>query len=242
MPESQVIFPIRFDQVELAFGSKKVLNRLSFEIAEQGVTAIMGPNGAGKSLCLRMMAGLIQPDSGQVLYHLNKEIPRHLIGFVFQRPVLLRRSVLDNLVHALKLADVTKTDRLPRALELLELGELLHHATSPARKLSGGEQQRLALLRALAAKPKLLFLDEPCASLDPYATMLIERVVQQVAAQGVKVVLVTHDQGQASRLSSQVIFIHQGRHIESNLTKKFLGDPASQQAKAYLAGQLLIDQ
>lgn len=242
MPENQLMFPIRFNQVELSFDSKKVLNSLSFEVCEQGITAIMGPNGAGKSLCLRMMAGLITPDKGQVLYHFNSEIPREHIGFVFQRPVLLRRSVLDNLIHALKLAGVVRKERLPKALELLELGDLLQHATSPARKLSGGEQQRLALLRALASKPKILFLDEPCASLDPYATLLIERLVQQVSDQGVKVVLVTHDQGQANRLSSQVIFIHQGRHIESNLTKQFLGNPESEQAKAYLTGQLLVDQ
>lgn len=241
MPDSSSLFPIRFEQVELSFGFKKVLDKLSFEVTGQGITAIMGPNGAGKSLCLRMMAGLIEPDRGSVLYNFSTHIPREQIGFVFQRPVLLRRSVLDNLIHALKLAGLPGSERLPRALELLEMGELLQQATSPARQLSGGEQQRLALLRALAFRPTILFLDEPCASLDPYATLLIERLVKQAASQGVKVVLVTHDQGQANRLSSQVIFIHQGRYIESNLTRKFLKEPITDQAKAYLTGRLLID-
>lgn len=241
MPKG-TLFPITFKGVCLAFNKKMVLNHLSLEVKQQGITAIMGPNGAGKSLCLRIMAGLVKPSSGQVLYNGQSQNPAGQIGFVFQTPVLLRRSVIDNVVHALKVAGLPASLRIQKAQALLKKGLLEVHAHTPARKLSGGEQQRLALVRALAANPSVLFLDEPSASLDPHATALIEQLVREVSEQGVKIILVTHDQGQAQRLSDEVIFLHKGRHIESNITTEFLKAPESRLAKAYLNGELLIDE
>ncbi|MDX1668467.1 MAG: ATP-binding cassette domain-containing protein [Limnobacter sp.] len=239
---SQALFPITFNKVCLMYGKKRVLDHLSLEVGAQGITAIMGPNGAGKSLCLRVMAGLVKPSEGEVLYGGQNQNPAGQIGFVFQSPVLLRRSVLGNLIHALKVAGVPSALRNGKAQALLQKGLLQAHANTPARKLSGGEQQRLALIRALASNPSVLFLDEPSASLDPHATALIERMVREVSAQGVKIILVTHDQGQAKRLSDEVIFLHQGRNIESNITSQFLNDPTSRLAKAYLKGELLINE
>jgi tungstate transport system ATP-binding protein len=154
--------------------------------------------------------------------------------------VLLRRSVQDNLLHALAVAGVARNERALRADALLDLGGMQHLTKSPARKLSGGEQQRLTLLRALAAKPGLLILDEPSASLDPQATALIENIVLRASQCGVKVIVVTHDQGQASRLADEVIFVHKGRVHTVQAADEFLKTPASREAKAYLAGELLI--
>lgn len=233
--------PIRFDNVNLSFAKRVIYSELNLEIGSQGITTLMGPNGAGKSLILRLLAGLIQPDHGRVLYSEQTEIPSGQIGFVFQRPVLLRRSVQDNLLHALAIAGVARAQRLSRAMALLELGGMEQLAKSPARKLSGGEQQRLTLLRALAGKPGLLVLDEPSASLDPQATALIENIVLRASQCGVKVILVTHDQGQAARLADEVIFVHKGKVHGTQATDSFLNNPASREAKAYLAGELLID-
>jgi tungstate transport system ATP-binding protein len=233
--------PIQFQGVQLSFGKHSIFSGLNFEIAALGITAIMGPNGAGKSLVLRLLAGLLEPTEGDVSFGEQSRIPRDQIGFVFQRPVLLRRNVLDNLLHALGIAGVNPAERLSRANALLELGGMQHLAKSPARKLSGGEQQRLTLLRALAAKPGLLILDEPSASLDPQATSLIENIVLRASQCGVKVILVTHDQGQAARLADEVMFVHKGRVHAMQTTQDFLNTPASREAKAYLTGELLID-
>lgn len=233
--------PLQFERIDLAFATRSIYSNLNLEITAQGITAIMGPNGAGKSLILRLLAGLIQPDKGCVRYGQSLKLPAGQIGFVFQRPVLLRRSVEANLMHALAVTGVERNARSKRTQDLLELGGMAHLAKSPARKLSGGEQQRLTLLRALAARPGLLVLDEPSASLDPQATALIENIVQRASQCGVKVIVVTHDQGQAARLADEVVFIHKGKILGVQPTHEFLNSPSSRYAKAYLGGELLID-
>lgn len=237
----QAHLPVSFENLGLAFGNRVVYKDFNFSLNGHGITAIMGPNGAGKSLLLRLMAGLIQPTVGRVAYSNSKHIPREQIGFVFQRPVLLRRSVSANLRHALSIAGMPRQELGPRVQALLQLGGMVHLAGSPARMLSGGEQQRLTLLRALAAQPGLLLLDEPSASLDPQATALIESIVRRASECGVKVVLVTHDAGQVARLADEVVFVHRGTVHAAQPTKEFLKEPASREASAYLAGELLID-
>lgn len=236
------LLPIQCAGVSLSLSDKRVLNQLTFSIADPGITAIMGPNGAGKSVTLRVLAGLIQPDGGAVTYGEQTVSTARLdTGFVFQRPVLLRRSVSDNLLHALKLAGIVGRTGKARMAELLELGGLMDLAKSPARRLSGGEQQRLALVRALASAPKVLLLDEPSASLDPRATFQIENIIRDVSHSGVKVVVITHDQAQAQRIADEVVFISQGQCKEVTPAKQFFQKPQSKEAAAYLSGQLFFD-
>lgn len=236
------ILPVASRGLTFARGGRQLLAGIDLSISGNGLTMIMGPNGAGKSLLLRVLAGLVEPDAGTVSW--NGGAPdrarAHRLAFVFQHPVLLRRSVLANMVYALKAAGVPRAERSRRALAALEQGSLARLAKSPARVLSGGEQQRLALVRALAARPQLLFLDEPTASLDPASTAAIETLVLDAAANGTRVLFVTHDIGQARRLADDVLFLCDGRVTESSPADAFFDQAASPEARDFLEGRLLL--
>jgi tungstate transport system ATP-binding protein len=205
-------------------------------------TVIIGPNGAGKSLLLRLMHGLIKPCDGQVIWQGRPAgvAMRDAQALVFQKPVMLRRSVLSNLRFALAARGIGGRERARRARQALEAADLQDLAHRPARVLSGGEQQRLAIARALACGPDLLFLDEPTASLDPAATARIEAQINQAHASGVTIVMVTHDQGQARRLADDVVFLQNGRVAEAGSAAKLLNDPVSGAARAWLEGRLYL--
>ncbi|MEO1491408.1 MAG: ATP-binding cassette domain-containing protein [Pseudomonadota bacterium] len=225
--------------ISVTLGETPVLRGLEMVLGATGITAMMGPNGAGKSATLRVIAGLLLPDSGAVAGRKPHATPRE-VALVFQKPVLLRRSARANLAHALATYGVPKHQRDAEVNTLLHKAGLTAQADRPARALSGGEQQRLALVRALAAQPNLLLLDEPTASLDPSATAMIEDLVRDAAARDIRVLLVTHDQGQARRLADDIIFLHEGRVVETAPAPAFFDTPTSPEARAYLAGDLLI--
>ena len=196
-----------------------------------GPTVILGPNGAGKSLLLRLLHGLVRPTAGRV------ERAGARQAMVFQRPVLLRRSVAGNVAYALRAAGVPRRERPARLAALLAEARL--PARQPARTLSGGEAQRLALMRALATEPDVLFADEPTASLDPGSVAAFEAVLARAADRGVKVVLVTHDLGQARRLASEIVFLHRGRVRERTPAPAFFDRPRSEAARVFVSGGLL---
>ncbi|QGG79282.1 ATP-binding cassette domain-containing protein [Litorivicinus lipolyticus] len=230
--------PIRVQGLSLTKGERRLLDDINLTIREPGISMIMGPNGAGKSLLLRCIHGLISPDSGTI--HLaNRPLAerRQSQAMVFQHPVLLRRTALQNLEFAAPDLAAQDPAALLVALEKVNLGARAHQ---PARMLSGGEQQRLALARALLRKPGLLLLDEATASLDPASVYLIESLVKQQNLLGTKVVFVSHDQGQARRLADEVIFLCHGRVVEQRSARGFFSAPGSDEAKAYLAGKIMI--
>ncbi|MHA1529862.1 MAG: ABC transporter ATP-binding protein [Alphaproteobacteria bacterium] len=243
-PESDGIWPVDLDGVIFEapreVGGKRLIDGVSLTLDLGPLTCVMGPNGAGKSLLLRLIAGLIRPTGGHVTYGGEVAARPSRIALVFQRPVLLRRSVSANLDHALKTYRVPRAERSGRIAWLLALGQLQALAQQPARVLSGGEQQRLSMVRALAARPALLLLDEPTASLDPQATDAIEALIRKVAGEGVKVVLVTHDRDQARRMADEIVFLHHGRIAEQAAAIRFFDQPRSPEAQAYLAGRLLL--
>jgi tungstate transport system ATP-binding protein len=223
----------------LEIGGRRLIDGVSLRLSSRPATVIMGPNGAGKSLLLRLMHGMIEPGSGAILW---RGAPLTLAArkrqaMVFQKPVLLRRSVAANIEFVLKLQGIADGDR---TREILEQVKLADRAGQPARLLSGGEQQRLALARALAARPEMLFLDEPTASLDPASVLLIEEVVLAAHRAGTKIVFVTHDIGQARRLADQVVFMHRGRVCEHTAADRFFDDPVSDAARDYLAGRIVV--
>ena len=231
-----MILPLELKEVTFVAGGRVILDRVSAQIAAGPSTVIVGANGAGKSVLMRLMHGLLVPANGTVRW--ASAMTEHKQAMVFQRPVLLRRSALANVIYALELARVPRADRERMALEALESVGLAACASRPARVLSGGEQQRLALARAWALHPEVLFLDEPTASLDPTATREIERVILAFDAAGTKIIMATHNLGQARRLGDEVLFLHQGRLVERAGVEQFFSRPTSPEAAAFLKGEL----
>ena len=226
---------LAFEGVSIRRGGGLVLSDVSFGLSPHGISCLLGPNGAGKSLCLRLAAQLILPEEGSITCDLSPS----QIAYVPQNPILLRRSVSGNLVHALKLSGVRWRDRRERLEMLLSQARLTFAADQPAQSLSSGEAQRLTMVRALASQPQLLLLDEPCASLDPASTAALEELVCTIARSGTKIVLVTHDVGQAKRLADDVVFLASGKVRETGPADRFFEAPVSSAARAYLEGRLL---
>ncbi len=226
----------RLTGVSLERGGRRLLDRIDMTIPQGRISVLLGPNGAGKSLTLRLIAGLETPSEGTVA--LAPGLGTDDVGLVLQRPVFLRRSVHANLAHALAIAGIARRERLGRIAELLVRADLAHAAAQPARALSGGEQQRLAIVRALALGPRLLLLDEPTSSLDPRATRAVETLIREIHAEGTTILLVTHDVAQARRLAERVIFLADGQVCESGPAKTFFEKPRSRAAAAYLEGRL----
>jgi tungstate transport system ATP-binding protein len=239
MRPPRALLPLRLENVRFDVGTRRILRGITLSLDAGPRTVIVGPNGAGKSVLLRICHGLLEATSGRVVWNTPEppDAPRRQ-AMVFQRPVLLRRSALANIVYALKCSRVPEAARRVRALSMLSHVGLEAHADRPARVLSGGEQQRLALARAWALDPEVLFLDEPTASLDPGATHEIERIVGAMHATGTKIVMVTHNMGQARRMGDEVVFLHQGELVERAPVERFFRSPATSEAAQFLEGEL----
>ena len=230
------ILPLRLEDVTFAAGGRIIIERVSLALEAGPSTILLGANGAGKSVLMRLMHGLLAPTSGRVAW--SGEGARRRQAMVFQRPVMLRRSALANVIYALEVAGIEGAERERLAREALAEVGLTDVARRPARVLSGGEQQRLALARAWALHPEVLFLDEPTANLDPGATREIETVIKAFDAAGTKIVMSTHSLGQARRLGDEMIFLHQGRLAERTPIERFFPQPASPEAAAFVKGEL----
>ena len=232
--------PIRFEDVSLTRGAVTLLDHITLEIEAGAPTVLIGPNGSGKTTLLRAAMGLVAPTRGRITWGGAEKPPPNRCAFVFQRPAMLRRSAAGNLRYALAVAGAPRATRKSRVEELLHLVGLDGLGKRPARLMSGGEQQRLALARGLALGPAVLLLDEPTASLDPAATKAIEDVVRAVAASGIKVVMSTHDLGEARRVAGEIVLLHRGRIVESGNAAEFLNSPKTEEAKLFIAGGLLV--
>ncbi len=214
----------------------------SIAIDGSGTTVLVGPNGAGKSLLLKVLSGLRVPDKGQISWNgLAPDRQRYCrFGFVLQNPVMLRRSALSNVEYALRAVGHDKSEAKRRAPIVLEEAGLTSLASASARVLSGGEMQRLALARALAAGPDLLFLDEPTSSLDPASVLAIEAMVKNASRDGMRIVLIAHDLAQAKRVGDEIIFMHRGKIAENVPMEQFFKQPGTPEAEAFIAGKILV--
>lgn len=235
---TQTLLPLRVRSVDLKINSTRLLKNIDLDIRDHKITVLMGHNGAGKSLLIRVLHGIITPQSGTVEWN-NKpaenSTTREQQAMVFQKPVLLRRSVAANIDYVLALRNLkSKT----RRNELLTLSGLLDKSRQAARSLSGGEQQRLAMARALATNPKVLLLDEPTASLDPNATQQIEKLIHSASEQSIKIIMVTHDVAQAKRLANDVIYLSDGEIAEHSSASTFFKQPVSIAGRSYMSGYL----
>ncbi|KAA2234669.1 ATP-binding cassette domain-containing protein [Salinarimonas soli] len=231
------LLPIVIEALAFRPCGAAVIDGLSATIATPGITAIVGPNGAGKSVTLRLLDGLLVPDGGSIRFGTRQaaDVRR---AMVFQRPALIRASVHDNVALALAAEGLARREAAARVGAALERVGLARRSREAARRLSGGEQQRLALARALVTEPELILLDEPTANLDPGATDVIEGIVAGLAQAGVKVILVSHNLGQVARLAGDVLVLAGGRAVEHGPARSVLTSPRTPEARAYLNGEL----
>jgi len=232
--------PIVLDGLHVQFGGTSILRNVSLRLEAGAPTVLIGPNGSGKTTLLRAAMGLVPASAGSVRWGDSGDTSPGRAALVFQRPVMLRRSVADNVRYALDVSGLARARREQRTNELLSLVGLAALADRPAPRLSGGERQRLALARALAREPVALFLDEPTASLDPAATLAIEELVRAVSARGVKVVMTTHDLGEAARLAGDVVLLYRGEVAEAGPAPQVLGNPATEIGRKFISGQLVL--
>jgi tungstate transport system ATP-binding protein len=232
--------PIMLVEAAILAGEVAILNAITLTLGPGPPTILIGPNGAGKTTLLRAAMRLIPLTRGHITWGGRENAPPDRRAILFQRPTMLRRSTAGNIRYALAAAGIARDIRKERTAELLALVGLEGLAQRPARRLSGGEQQRLALARALARDPAVLFLDEPTASLDPAAAKAIEDIVRAVTARGVKVVMSTHDLGQAKRLAGDIALLHRGRLIENAQASQFFAGPRSEEGRQFIAGELLV--
>lgn len=231
------MFPIQLDGLRFSPNGRPLLVDIDLTLHGDGISVLLGPNGAGKSLLLRMLGGLEQPHGGRIRWN-GQERPGGPIAMVFQHPMLLRASVADNAALGLKPLGIGRTATRRRVAELLERVGLAHRARDSARHLSGGERQRLALARAWAVRPRLLLLDEPTAALDPTATEAVEALIREIRTDGARILMATHNLGQALRISDDILFIEAGRVREHTPSARFFSRPRSPEARLFIQGEL----
>ena len=237
---SEDILPLTAEGLTFEAGGKQILSRLNFRLEGESPSFIIGPNGAGKSVLLRLCHGLLQPTAGKVIWAATAEAkPSLQQAMVFQRPVLLRRSVRANIEYALFVRGIRGSERQRHVTRALEETGLANLAEQPARVLSIGEQQRLALARVWALHPRVLFLDEPTAHLDPSSTRVVEDIITRIFESGTKIIMTSHDMGQVQRLADEILFLHGGHLIEQTSVDQFFSQPRTREGKLFVEGDLL---
>lgn len=218
---------------------KVLVGPVDATLGTEGITVVIGPNGAGKTSLLRMLHGTARCHSGRIDWACDVETARNAQAFVFQRPVMLRRSVGENLAYPIRVRGASRAAAKAQVAEWASRVGLAEMLDRPAPGLSGGEQQKLAIARALITQPKLLFLDEPCASLDGRATREIEEILCAARGAGTRLILSTHDMGQARRLADRVLFLFKGLVHEDAPAPTFFDRPETAEARAFLNGDIL---
>lgn len=233
------IFPLVARGATSKRGKKTLVGPIDLTLQGTGTTVVVGPNGSGKTSLLRMLHGAARLSAGDITWACSKREAYHHQSFVFQRPIMLRRSVLENLVYPLQLRGEKRDTAQETAVKWAQKVGLDHMLDRQAPVLSGGEQQKLALARALITGPKLLFLDEPCAALDGRAMREIEEILVHAKSMGTRLIVSTHDMGQARRLADDVVFMLRGCVHERNIAATFFDQPETLQARAFLNGDIV---
>ena len=218
---------------------KTVLGPMTLELSDAGFTMVLGPNGAGKTTLLKVLHGVERVSSGSVSWSVPSQTAREGQAYVFQSPIMLRRSVRANLAYPLQLLGLDKADISERVTKWAARIGLSAALDFPAPRLSGGEQQKLALARALIRRPNTLFLDEPCANLDGRSVREIEEILREAVQAGTQIIMTTHDLGQARRLADRVIFVNKGQIEEQAPATAFFNAASSLGASAFLNGDIV---
>ncbi len=233
------ILPMSFNDVVVRRRGKTLIGPVSGSVSGEKLVVVIGPTGAGKTTLLKTLHGLIKPRGGAVNWRVDWKQAVAAQSFVFQTPVMLRRSVIQNIAYPLTLRGASRADAKERAQTLAQdmgLGAMLQR---PADTLSGGERQKLAIARAMVIEPQILFLDEPTSHLDGSSTHDIETILQTARARGTCLIMSTHDLGQARRLAEEIVFLKNGQIVEWSDADSFFNTPKTEDAKAFLRGDIL---
>lgn len=233
------MFPLTLRGAMTSRRGKRLVGPVDLTLDGQGTCVLLGPNGSGKTSLLRLMHGAARLSGGTISWACDTDTARHHQTFVFQRPVMLRRTVAENLIYPLRLRGVPKSKARSHAAEWADRVGLTDVLARRAMVLSGGEQQKLAIARALIVDPAVVFLDEPTASLDGQATREIEAILQEARARGTALILSTHNLGQARRMADRIVFLLGGRVHESAAAADFFATPRTDEARAFLSGDIV---
>jgi tungstate transport system ATP-binding protein len=231
---------LRLESIEKNYRSLKALDDVTFEAEGGKIVVMVGVNGAGKSTLLRIGAGLEKPGKGRIIFNdkpiADKEL-RQIATLVFQRTAMFSLSVYDNLAFGLRIRGKSASDIKNKIAEALHDVELKNFEKRKAKRISGGEQQRIALARAFLLEPKILLLDEPTANLDPHSAAIIENAVLKRKRSEHIIVMATHNLSQARRISDEIIHIHAGKIIERASTEEFFENPKNEITRKFLQGE-----
>jgi tungstate transport system ATP-binding protein len=229
----------RLEGVQVKRRGKTILGPITYDLQTDGITIVLGPNGAGKTTFLKVLHGVARLSDGQVTWSVPDEDARQSQAYVFQSPIMLRRTVRQNLAYPLQLIGMPKPEIARRVTDWAAKIGLTEALDRAAPRLSGGEKQKLALGRALIRDPKVVFLDEPCANLDGRSTREIEALLLTANRAGTRIIMSTHNLGQARRLAHDVIFLRGGQIHESGAADAFFAQPDTAEAGAFLQGDIV---
>jgi phosphate transport system ATP-binding protein len=246
---------IQVRDLDFAYGDTKALSNISMDIEEKKVTALIGPSGCGKTTLLRcfnrmndlidnarILKGHIKVSNVDIYGENIDEIElRKYIGMVFQKSNPFPKTIYENIAYGLRIQGVRKKTLLDEVVEECLRGaalwnEVKDRLSESALSISGGQQQRLCIARALAVKPKILLMDEPCSALDPIATAKVEELIHQLK-KDYTIVIVTHNMQQAARVSDKTAFFYVGELIEYSKTDDIFMNPSDPQTEAYVSGR-----
>ena len=230
------MLPLTLTDVVVRRRGKRIIGPVTHRLEQGPPTIVIGPNGSGKTTLLRVIHGIERISTGQVNW--THDAPDQQ-AFVFQNPIVLRRTVAENLAYPLRLAGVDKAEIISRVTTWLARIGLDALANTAATRLSGGERQKLAIARALIRTPQVLFLDEPCANLDGHTTREIEALLSETAAAGTRLIMATHNMGQARRLAGDVIFMLNGKVHESGAANYIMNTPQTSELKSFFQGDIV---
>ena len=234
------MFPLRVTDVKINIKSKRLIGPINLEIEQNGISILLGANGSGKTTLLEALHGLRKLSAGKVEWNISNSQAAAEQAFVFQSPIMLRRTVAENLAFPLKVRRLSKLTTTTEVMMWAKKIGLEDKIKQQAMLLSGGEMQAIAVARALITKPKMLFLDEPTASLDGATKKAIEDILISASSNGTKILMSTHDLGQLKRLARDIIFLHNGI-VEAHCSKEeFLTKPPSKAAKQFLTGDIVL--
>lgn len=232
---------LQLTEIKKYYKSVKALNSVSLEMQGDRIIVLLGVNGAGKTTLMRIMAGLENPDSGKYLFNhqsIDAKALRQVSTLVFQKTAMFSMNVYDNLAFGLKIRDGPKEEIPKKVAEALHAVRLSGFEKRRAKKLSGGEQQRIALARAFLLDSQVLLLDEPTANLDPNSATIIEKAIISKKSSQRIIVMATHNLSQARRMADEIVHIYNGDVVEVAKPQEFFENPASEITRKFINGEL----